>query len=209
MLQVFGRAKSRSFRVIWLLEELKISYKLKEINPQSTEALQVYKNGKIPFIIDNGILISDSVAILTYLSDKNSTFTESPGTIKRAKQDSITHRVLDEFDSLLWVAAKHIYVLPIEKRVPKILEILRWEFVKIQEKIVAEFSVNNFICGEKFLITDIILIHCLIWAESMNFPICEDLTNYFNRISERPAFKKSLCTQGYLAKVIYEVSSKL
>ena len=191
MLQVFGRAKSRSFRVIWLLEELKISYKLKEINPQSSEALQIYKNGKIPFVIDNGVLISDSVAILTYLSDKNSLFTEMAGTIKRAKQDSITHRILDEFDSLLWVAAKHIYVLPIKKRVPEILESLRREFVKNQEKIVTEFSVNHFICGEKFLIPDIILIHCLIWAKGMNFPICEDLTNYSERIRERPAFKKA------------------
>ena len=191
MLQVFGRAKSRSFRVIWLLEELKIFYELKEINPQSPEALKFYDNGKIPFIIDNGILISDSVAILTYLSDKNRTFTEMPGTIKRAKQDSVTHRILDEFDSLLWVAAKHIYVLPIEKRVPEILEILKWEFVKNQEKIIEEFSEKNFICGEKFLIPDILLIHCLMWAESMNFPICEDLTKYAEKIRDRTAFKKA------------------
>ena len=49
MLQVFGRVKSRTFRVVWLLEELDIPYELKEVSPRSEDAKKVYKNGKIPF----------------------------------------------------------------------------------------------------------------------------------------------------------------
>ena len=71
MLKVFGRVKSRSFRVVWLLEELEVPYDLTEIAPRSEEAKKVYKNGKIPFVLDDDVLISDSVAILTYLSDKH------------------------------------------------------------------------------------------------------------------------------------------
>ena len=71
MLQVFGRVKSRTFRVVWFLEEAGIPYDLKEIAPRSEDAKKIYKNGKIPFIVDDNNVISDSVAILTYLSDKN------------------------------------------------------------------------------------------------------------------------------------------
>ncbi len=191
MLQVFGRVKSRTFRVVWLLEELKISYKLFEIDPRSDDAKKIYKNGKIPFILEDGNLISDSVAILTYLSDKYKSFTEPPGTIKRAKQDAMTFRVLDEIEAILWVAAKHTYVFPIEKKVPEILGSLKWEFDRNQEKIFDEFLIKKFICGEKFLVTDILLMHCLIWAESMNFSISNNLKEYVHKMKERPAFKKA------------------
>ena len=191
MLQVFGRVKSRTFRVVWFLEEAGIPYDLKEIAPRSEDAKKVYKNGKIPFIVDDQNVISDSVAILTYLSDKNKVFTHSPGSIERAKQDAITFRILDEFEALLWVAAKHTFILPTEKKVPDIINILKWEFTRNQEKFIDEFTMNNFLCGERFLVPDILLVHCLVWAESMNFSICDSLTKYVDRLKERPAYQKS------------------
>ena len=191
MLQVFGRVKSRTFRVVWFLEEAGIPYDLKEIAPRSEDAKKVYKNGKIPFIVDDHNVISDSVAILTYLSDKNKVFTQIPGSIERAKQDAITFRILDEFEALLWVAAKHTFIFPTEKKVPDIINILKWEFTRNQEKFVDEFNMNNFLCGERFLVPDILLVHCLVWAESINFSICDSLTKYVDRLKERPAYQKS------------------
>ena len=191
MLQVFGRVKSRTFRVVWLLEELKTPYELIEVAPRSEEARKVYKNAKIPFILDNKNLISDSVAILTYLSDKHKNFTETPGSTVRAKQDAFTFRILDEFEALLWVAAKHTYIFPTEKKVPEIINILKWEFTRNQEKLVDEFSIENFLCGEKFLVPDILLVHCLVWAKSMDFPICDRLIKYLDKLSCRPAYQKA------------------
>ena len=191
MLQVFGRVKSRTFRVVWLLEELKTPYELIEVAPRSEEARKVYKNGKIPFILDNKNLISDSVAILTYLSDKHKNFTETPGSTVRAKQDAFTFRILDEFEALLWVAAKHTYIFPTEKKVPEIINILKWEFTRNQEKLVDEFSIENFLCGDKFLVPDILLVHCLVWAKSMDFPICDSLIKYLDKLSCRPAYQKA------------------
>ena len=191
MLQVFGRVKSRTFRVVWFLEEAGIPYDLNEVAPRSEDAKKVYKNGKIPFIVDDHNVISDSVAILTYLSDKNKVFTQSAGSIERAKQDAITFRILDEFEALLWVAAKHTFIFPTEKKVPDIINILKWEFTRNQEKFVDEFNMNNFLCGERFLVPDILLVHCLVWAESINFSICDSLTKYVDRLKERPAYQKS------------------
>ena len=191
MLKVFGRVKSRTFRVVWFLEEAGIPYDLNEVAPRSEDAKKVYKNGKIPFIVDDHNVISDSVAILTYLSDKNKVFTQSAGSIERAKQDAITFRILDEFEALLWVAAKHTFIFPTEKKVPDIINILKWEFTRNQEKFVDEFNMNNFLCGERFLVPDILLVHCLVWAESINFSICDSLTKYVDRLKERPAYQKS------------------
>jgi glutathione S-transferase len=191
MLEVFGRVKSRTFRVVWFLEELEIPYNLNEIDPRSEDARKVSKNGKIPFILDNDNLVTDSVAILTYLSDKHKVMTELPGSIKRAQQDAITFRILDEFEALLWVAAKHSYVFPTEKKVPEILDVLKWEFVINQEKFLDEFPIKNFICGEKFLVPDILFMHCINWAESMNFSICDHLTKYADKLKKRSAYKKA------------------
>ena len=192
MIKVFGRVKSRTFRVVWLLEELELPYELNEIAPRSEEARSIYKNGKIPFIFDKSDLVTDSVAILIYLSDKHSAFTEAVGTKERANQDSMIFRILDEFESLLWVTAKHSYVFSEEKRVPAVLDILKWEFAKNQEKFLNEFSLRNFVCNDKFSITDILLTHCLDWAEAMELTICEEFIEYKERIMERPAYRKTI-----------------
>ena len=74
---------------------------------------------------------------------------------------------------------------------PEIINILKWEFTRNQEKLVDEFSIENFLCGEKFLVPDILLVHCLVWAKSMDFPICDRLIKYLDKLSCRPAYQKA------------------
>ena len=55
----------------------------------------------------------------------------------------MTFRILDEFEALLWVAAKHSYVFSDEKKVPDIINVLKWEFANNQEKFITEFLTHN------------------------------------------------------------------
>jgi glutathione S-transferase len=81
----------------------------------------------VPVLVAEGVPITDSVAIMTFLADRHGKLTFPAGTLDRARQDSLTQFIIDEFDALLWTAAKHSFILPEEHRVPEIKESLKWE----------------------------------------------------------------------------------
>eukprot|EP01080_Neovahlkampfia_damariscottae_P006802 gene6802-10968_t len=62
------------WRVHLALEELQIPYKTKFLNPmnldhRSTQYLKINERGEIPTIIDQGIVVSESMAIIQYLNE--------------------------------------------------------------------------------------------------------------------------------------------
>ena len=125
MYKILGGTKSRAFRVYWMLEEIKVNYESIPIKPRSPELKKINPSGKIPVLIDDGIVITDSMAILTYLADKHKKLTYPAGSTERAQQDSFTFSINDEIDSVLWMAARHDFILPEDKRIKDIKKSLK------------------------------------------------------------------------------------
>ncbi len=116
MYKVIGHPQSRTMRVLWLLEELGLAYEVVPSKPHQETIYAVNPSGKIPALIVDGETIYDSTAICTYLADKHSGLSFPTGTLERARQDSFTNFALDEMDSILWMSAKHTFVLPEDRR---------------------------------------------------------------------------------------------
>ena len=191
MYKVYGKAQSRAFRVIWMLEEIGQPYEIIEAGPHSPEVLAVNPAGKIPILQDGDAMIRDSTAILTYLADKHGQLTYPAGTIERAQQDSMTHAILDELDAVLWAAARHVFILPEDKRVPGIGDSMKWEFSRNLKDIASRVQ-GPFVMGDKITIADIILTHCLNWAFGAKFPIENDaVLAYSKTMRQRDAFQRA------------------
>jgi glutathione S-transferase len=120
MYTVTGSPMSRTFRVIWALEEMGLPYELNPASPQSPEVLALNASGKVPVLQEDGEILTDSTAIITYLADKHGKLTAPAGTLARARQDAMTQLCLDELDAVLWTAARHSFALPKDQRVPEI-----------------------------------------------------------------------------------------
>lgn len=189
MYKVIGGIKSRAFRVLWMLEELGVPYDHEPAAPRSDQVRALNPAGKVPVLIDNGTPITDSTAILTYLADKHGALTHKAGTLDRARQDSLTQFLLDEFDANLWTASRHSFVLPEELRITGIKDTLKWEFERSQKTLVDRMSRDGFLMGDQMTIADIILTHCCGWAIVAKFPISEPrLQDYVDRMRKRPAY---------------------
>ncbi|MDE3081579.1 MAG: glutathione S-transferase family protein [Paracoccaceae bacterium] len=190
---VIGTRQSRAFRVLWMLEELGLPFEHIAAPPRSEGVVAFNPAGKVPVLIDNGTPITDSTAILTYLADKHGQFTHPAGTLERARQDSLTQFLLDEFDAALWMAARHSFVLPEELRIGGIKDSLKWEFERSQKTLMDRFSEGPFLMGEMMTVPDIILSHCGNWALAAKFPITQHrLTDYLEMMRARPAFKRAM-----------------
>lgn len=189
---VIGTVNSRTLRVLWMLEELELPYKHVPANPRSDGVVQFNPAGKVPVLIDDGTPITDSTAILTYLADRHGAMTHTAGTLDRARQDSLTQFLLDEFDAALWLAARHSFVLPEEMRLSAIKNTLRWEFERSQKTLSHRIGEGEFVMGDRMTVPDFILTHCLGWALGAKFPITEArLTAYLDRMRKRPAFQRA------------------
>jgi glutathione S-transferase len=193
MYKLFGSKKSRSFRVLWALEELELDYELIASSPRSDEVRAMNPSGKIPAFMDGDEVLLDSVAIIQYLADKHGKLTFPAGTIARAKQDAFMQFACDEMDGTLWTAARNSFVLPEERRVPAIKETLKWEYARSMSVLAQRLGDNTWLMGDTFTVADIIAVHCGTWARNAGFACDEPIVAaYIDRAIERPAYKRAV-----------------
>ena len=193
MYTVIGSTASRTARVLWMLEELGQPYEHVPASPRSPGVARFNPAGKVPVLVEDGVPITDSTAILQYLADKHGALTHPAGTLDRARQDSLTQFLLDEFDAALWMAARHSFILPAELRQAAVKDSLKWEFAQSQSTLVARMGEGPFLMGAKMTVPDILLTHCGVWAQTAKFPISEPrLAEYLSRMQARPAFQRAM-----------------
>jgi len=189
MYKVIGATRSRTLRVLWMLEELGQPYTHVPVAPRSDEAKAHNPSGKIPALLDGDDTLTDSVAIMTYLADKHGKLTATAGTIARARQDAMTFWLIDEMDAILWSAAKHSAILPEGQRVPAVIASLHAEFSTSAEKLSDALD-GDFLIGDSLTVPDILACHCLNWAIGAKFPRTDDkLFRYAKALRERPAYQ--------------------
>jgi glutathione S-transferase len=192
MYKVYGLVPTRALRVLWTLEELGQPYELIKAKPQSDAIRAVNPSGKVPALQDGDDIITDSVAIMTYLSDKHGQLTYPFGSIQRAQMNSMLCLLQDEFDAVLWTAARHSFALPEEHRVPEVKKSLQWEFARNLERLEKRID-GPYLVGDQMTIADILFTHCLNWAQSAKFPVENQVVlDYAKTMRDRDAYKRAL-----------------
>ncbi|MEM1004563.1 MAG: glutathione S-transferase family protein [Pseudomonadota bacterium] len=192
MYKVYGPVLTRTFRVIWMLEEMQEPYELIPAAPRSPEILSLNPSGKVPVLVDDDRAVCDSSAIMTYLADKHGTLTYPAGSPERAEQDALFHTILDEIDGVLWVATRHAFILPEDKRVPAIRDTAIWEFDRNYQRLADRLK-GPFLMGETMTIADILLVHCMSWAKTAGYPLnSKPLSAYGKHMRKRPGHQRTV-----------------
>jgi len=196
MYTVIGGTMSRAFRVMWMLEELGQPYTLNPAAPRSEEARKYNPSGKIPALVDGDEVLTDSLAIMTYLADKHGALTAPAGTPERARQDALTFWLIDEFDAILWAAAKHSFIFPEEARVPAIKDSLKAEFERAAKNLSDRLE-GPFLMGDQITVPDLLAVHCINWSIGAKFPRVDDRLNLWAKsLRERPAFVAAMAKEN-------------
>ncbi|MEE3182397.1 MAG: glutathione S-transferase N-terminal domain-containing protein, partial [Pseudomonadota bacterium] len=92
---VWGGATSRTIRVHWALHELGLDYEPKLIGSRTGETQRetfqsLNSKEKIPVLVDDDFVLTESAAIVTYLGDKYGLLTPTSGSRERARYDEWT-----------------------------------------------------------------------------------------------------------------------
>ncbi|MCK8044676.1 glutathione S-transferase family protein [Shewanella sp. 1CM18E] len=202
MIKLFGIPRSRSLRVSWTLEELGLDWQYRHINfangdAKDAEFLAANPCAKVPALVDNGVAISESAAIVLYLAEK---YGQGKLLPEMATPESALHHkwisfIISELEQPLWTMGKHKFALPEAQRLHAILPVAKWEFDKAAAIAEIWLPESEFLLGEQFTVADILLGHTLLWATRFEQDIPPKLTAYRDRITQREAMAKGLAKE--------------
>lgn len=191
MLKIVGGVRSRAFRVLWLAEELGLEYDHVPDAPWSETVRKLNPLGQVPVLIDGDVVLPDSLAILHYLADRAGRFTYPAGTPERGLLDARINFVLTEMEAPLWMASRHSFVLPEDRRHPEIKPWLKDDFRDAGRKFDILLGEGDYFAGDRFTIADIMAAHVIGWSITAKFEPSDSLKAYMRRMSERPAWERA------------------
>ncbi len=202
-------AQSRSFRTLWALEESGLDYEYVAIklfgdpadsdSAQNVEYLALNGQGKVPTLVHQDLVLTESIAILNYIGRQapDSDLLPRIDTASYAHHDELVCFILAELEQPLWSSGKHRFALPPEQRIPQMLDTAKFEFAKavstLDKLLGDDFStVDDFATGKKFSITDLLLAHTFNWAIRFEFDVPEKYVKLRDRHYQRPAAVRAM-----------------
>ncbi|MDO7597776.1 MAG: glutathione S-transferase family protein [Pseudomonadota bacterium] len=202
MITLYGSSQSRSFRTLWALEEAELSYEYTKIKigsqdkngSQTVQYKTINHQGKVPTLVDDELIITESAAILNYIAmlapDKK--LIPINDVKLRASYDDISFFVLADLEQPLWTYGKHSFVLPKELRLPEIKKTTEYEFARSIDALQHYLENKDYAINNRFTMADILIAHTLHWAGSAQFTVPDNLRNYAQRMYQRPACQQAL-----------------
>lgn len=197
-LQIWGGATSRTLRAHWMCHELGLEYEAKLIGSRTGETQTpafraLNPKEKIPVLVDEDLVLSESAAIITYLADTygaDSGLTPPPFTRQRALYNQWNSFIQMELDAhTLYVLRKHRDLAQLYGDAPAAVTHAIDGFNK--QVAVADMALQerDFLVGERFTGADIMLSSTLSWAIAYGFELSPRLQAYNELHRSRPAFR--------------------
>lgn len=200
-LRLWGIGTNRTMRVHWMLAELDLDYELRPIGPRtgetlSEEFLRLNPKHKIPLLEHGAFVISESSAIIAYLSE---TFAAPEGFFVprdekgRARLNEWCSFVMMELDAgSLYVIRRHEQLSEIYGEAPRAVEAARQYFSQQIECMIERFGNDPApLMPEGMSIADILLETCVDFALSLDIDMPQRLIAHRARLMDRPAYRRA------------------
>jgi len=196
MLRLYGSARSRGVRVLWMLGELGIQFDHKDWLPRAPETRtpeyrSLNPNARVPTIDDDGFILSESMAINFYLAKKHKSplYPSDPKMEARALQWSLWET--DRLDCQIVNYARHSRELPEAERKPEIAEASWKEMVESFDVLEGALAKSEWLAGPAFSVGDLNVAAALYRALTLDLGKWPKLSAWLKRCWDRPAAKKA------------------
>lgn len=200
-LLLIGPTAFRTFRCVWMLQELGVSYEHSTSAPWSDEIKRHHPMGKVPaLVVDGSFSMYESAAINTFLGDAFRTgngLVPAAPSLERAKYDQTILFIMTELDSqALWIHRKHAALADVFGDIPEAVSAAKQQFQNANHAL--SHQLNPYLLGDSFSAADILYVHCLDWAKAIGWQdtwkddtvVAPRIEPYLNMCHSRPAYKK-------------------
>ncbi len=199
-MKLYHSDKSRSTRVLWLLEELGLKYELERLpfdrkSLQSVDYLQLNPFGKVPVLVDDAVTMFESVAIIQYVLNRYGEGRLEPAMSSPQYGEYLQWMHFGESTLMGPVAqiALHAMLLPETERSVEQETAGRRAFAHYARQLEKLLSTRTYLVGDDFTAADIVMGYTLASASAFGAipEECTAVRAYLGRLQERPAFRRA------------------
>ena len=200
MITVFG--EGRGFRVVWLLEEMGLEYRLRPVDlladvENDTEFLAVNPAGFIPAIVDGDVVMVESIAIMEYLMARYGPTRFAPEVRDPAFPAYQQFLHLGEAG----LAGPNNAIVATRMLAPEAERenwSTRWALRTFESRrglVTRQLARSPYLAGESFTAADISVTYALEFAQRTgNAVLCEVERAYVARTTGREAYTRAMDT---------------
>lgn len=198
-LRIYGNQLSRTDRVLWLANELGLTYEHLPISgskgeTRTPEFLAINPNGHIPAIQDGDFVLYESMAINLYLARKHGGPLMPANLTEEALALQWAFWVVTEIESSIVRAARNIGALDGD---PVNMELVQAEFDKIQSPLTvldAQLGKAPYLLGDRFTVADLNVAAVLSWGPVIGLDLKPqpNVIAWLGRCMARPAVPKKV-----------------
>jgi glutathione S-transferase len=219
MITVHHLEQSRSQRILWLLEELDLPYKIivykrdKKTRLAPAELKQIHPLGKSPVITDGKITVAESAAILEYLAEKYGEGLSGELTHLEPARGSAEHRQCRfwlhyaEGSLMNWLVMKLVFMtIPTQPMPFFVRPIARALCNTVQAKLIdpnvsnsMEFmekhlASHNWFAGKNLTLADFQMSFAVeaVLSRGVDANKYPRLAAYRDRLNARPAYQRAI-----------------
>ncbi len=193
MMRLYEFAPTRSIRARWVLQELGEEFEAVTVNlvagdHRRPQFLKINPAGRVPALVDGDLVVTESVAIVLYLAERDAQRRFLPRDIALLSQ---VYRWLmfakAELEQPLWRIARHTALYPEDMRLPAELPLARQDFAEMAAVLDRHMKDRQFVVGDAVTVADFVMAYTLDWANEARllgeFP---NLKAYLERTYARP-----------------------
>jgi glutathione S-transferase len=199
---LWGATTPRTLRAHWAMAELGLCYQHRPIGPRTGETktdefTALTARQKIPLLQDGDLILTESAAIVSYLSDKygnNENRLVPLDLHERAVFLEWNFFVISELDAAsLYVIRRHDGLKHIYGHAPVANEAAAQYFVAQMRSVDRALGDGRpFVTGSRFGSADILLSTCLSGAVGYGLRVSDAANEYNARLKTRPAYAKAV-----------------
>jgi glutathione S-transferase len=199
-LRIYGVARTRAFRVLWIAEELGLAYEhvpveIGDAGARTPEFLALNPNGRLPVIADGDFVLSESLAITLYLAKKHSSGKLYPSSLEgEARAWQWSFWAVAEVDRGVNIWSLHAVRLPAGERNAALrdeaLKVLAAPFKVLDAALVQE--PGPYLLGREFTVADLNVAAVISRAVAMDLSAWPNLKAWLTRCLDRPAARNVL-----------------
>jgi glutathione S-transferase len=194
-LKIYGVARSRAFRTLWMAKELGLNYEHVKVDSATGETrtpthLALNPSGHIPVIDDDGFVLWESMAINLYLGKKYGAGTLYPSHLEdeaRAWQWSFWG--MTEVERPVLTALMHRAVYPADKRDAAAADAAEKKLRPPLGVLDGVLARSTNLLGDSFTVADLNVASILAWARpaQINMAAFPRVAEWLKNCAERPA----------------------
>lgn len=195
---------SRSFRVLWMLEELGlaaeiVTYRIEDGSLRAPDFLKVSPTGRVPGLEIDGLALFESGAILEYLAERHpeAGLGCPPGAAERPRYLQAMHFAETMAGQIEQLNMQHLFLRPPAKPAPVVIKLNTARLKGALAALDGMLDGRETLLDQGFSAADVMMGFNLAAAPYYvprgSFPRLE---SYFARLEKRPAYVRARAKDG-------------